>query len=164
MKSADYGGVAPFDDADNAAHAASIGLGRLYFNQHLIALHGAVDLVRGDKNVFFHPADEDLSAGTPVLSRSLPRIGPDEAVAVAMQIEPPCGQILARAEDGPGNAPVLAVKLDQRASCGQTGQLYQQQTPFASAAQVQLANQLFVSGFLSGGASNPRHQFRICHR
>ena len=133
MKSADYGGVAPFDDADNAAHAASIGLGRLYFNQHLIALHGAVDLIGRDEDIF--------------LTRGLPCIGPDEAVAVAMQIAPPCGQILARAEDGPGNAPVLAVKLDQRASCGQTGQLYQQQTPFASAAQVQLANQLFVSGF-----------------
>ncbi len=80
-----------------------------------------------------------------------------------MQIEPPGGQIVARAARGSGNAPVLAIQLDQLAARGQPGQLLQQQTPLASAAQAQFAHQLLVSGLAAGRAGNPRHQFPIGH-
>ena len=75
-----------------------------------------------------------------------------------MQIEPAGGQIVARAARAqrPGNAPVLAVQLDQFAARGQPRQLLQQQTPLASAAQAQFAHQLLVSGLLPGRARNPR--------
>ena len=53
VKDADNRRVAPLDHAHNAAHAAAIGLGRLDLDQHLIALHGAVDLVGRDEDVVF---------------------------------------------------------------------------------------------------------------
>ena len=81
-----------------------------------------------------------------------------------MQIEPPGGQVVARAaRQRPGNAPVLAVQLGQLAAHGQPRQLLQQQTPLSPAAQAQFAHQLLVSGFAAGGAGNPRHQFTIGH-
>ena len=82
-----------------------------------------------------------------------------------MQIEPPGGQIVARAARAkrPGNAPVLAVQLDQLAAHGQPRQLLQQQTPLPSAAQRQLAHQLLVSGLPAGRAGNPRQQFLVGH-
>ena len=52
VKDANHGGVAPLHHAHNAAHAAAVGLGRLHFHQHLVALHGAVDLVGRNKYVF----------------------------------------------------------------------------------------------------------------
>ena len=74
VKDADDGGVAALKHADNAALAAAIGLGRLDFNQYLIALHGAVDLVGRNEDIF-----------TP---ERLAGIGADKAEAVAMEIEP----------------------------------------------------------------------------
>ena len=152
MKDADHGGVTALKDAHDTAHTAAIGLGRFELNQHLIALHRAVDLVGRNENVFLHFRR---------LAR-LPCIRPDKAVAVAMQVQPPGGQIVARAARAPkagncpGNVPVLTVQLGQRAAHGQAGQLLQQQTPLPPAAQAQLADQLLVSGLLSGGAGNPR--------
>ena len=52
VKDADHGRVAALDDAHDAAHAAAVGLGRLHFDQHLVALHGAVDLVGRNEDVF----------------------------------------------------------------------------------------------------------------
>ena len=153
MEHAHHGWVAPLEDADNAPHAAAVGLGRFHLDQHLVALHGAVDLVRRNENI--------------VLSRSLPSIGPHEAVAVAVQIEAAGGQIVARASRARsrlGNAPVLAVELDQRAAGGHARELLQQQTAMHSAAQRELAHQLLVAGFLAGGARNPREQFLVRHR
>jgi len=49
VKDADDGGVAALEDADNAAHAAAVGLGGFKLDQHLVALHGAVDFVGGMK-------------------------------------------------------------------------------------------------------------------
>ena len=54
MKDAHHCGVAPFQNAHNPAHPASIRLGRLHFHQHLVALHSAVDFVRRNKNVFLY--------------------------------------------------------------------------------------------------------------
>ena len=58
---------------------------------------------------------------------------------------------------------MLPVQLGQRAARGQASQLFQQQTPFPSAGQSQLADQLLVTGLSAGGAGNPRYQFTICH-
>ncbi len=54
---------------------------------------------------------------------------------------------------------MLAIQLGQLAAHRQPRQLLQQQTPLAPAAKSQFAHQLLVSGFLAGGAGNPRHQF-----
>ena len=103
MKDADDGGVAALEDADDAALAAAIGFGRLHFNQHLVALHGAVDLVG---------RNEDIFVGARTAWRL--RLGPDKAEAVAMQVEPAGSEVVARAASaGPGNAPVFAVQLGQ---------------------------------------------------
>ncbi len=55
VKDADHGRVAPLQHAHDAAHAAAIGLGRLHFHQHLVALHGAVDLVGRNEDIFLLP-------------------------------------------------------------------------------------------------------------
>ena len=84
VKDADNGRIAALEHADDAAQAAAIGARRLHFDQHLVALHGAVDLVGRDEDIVF-------------LARIAWRaIGPHKAVAVAMQIEPAGGQIVAR--------------------------------------------------------------------
>ena len=83
-----------------------------------------------------------------------------------MQIEAAGGEIVAAAAPrslAAGNAPVLAVELGEFAAHGQAGELLQQQTPLAAAAQAQLAHKLLVSGFAAGGAGDPRHQFAIRH-
>ena len=149
MKYANDSGVAPLEHADNPALAAAIGLRRLHFNQHLVALHGAIDLVRGNEDIF--------------LTGGLAAIGADKSEAVSMQIQAAGRQVLPGAQ-GPGNAPVLSVQLGQRAAHCQAGQLLQQQTPLPSACQSKLADQLLVSGLAAGRAGYPRHQFTIGHR
>ena len=73
-------------------------------------------------------------------------------------------QVVARAAGGlPGDAPVLAIGLDEIAARGHAGELLQQQAAFASAAEAKLADQLLVSGFAAGGARNLRQQFPIGH-
>ena len=149
MKNADDGGVVPLDHADNAAKAAAIGLGRLHIDQHLVALHRAVDLVGRNKNVFAHARNGRLPAE---FAGRLARVGTDKTVAVAMQIEPPGGQIVARAACGSaaGDGPVFPVHLGQRATRRHARQLLQQQTPLAAAAEREFAHQLLVSGFAAG--------------
>ncbi len=46
-------GVAALEDAHNAALLPAIGFGRVDLDQDLVALHGGVDLVGGDKNVLY---------------------------------------------------------------------------------------------------------------
>ena len=95
--------------------------------------------------------------------RRLRRIGPHKAIAVAMQIEAAGGEIVARAAlggSGLGNAPVLAVELAELAAHGEAGQLLQEQTPLASAAERQFADQLLVSGLPPAERGNPRHSSR----
>ena len=58
---------------------------------------------------------------------------------------------------------MLTVQLDERASHGQAGQLFQKQPPLPSAAEAQFAHQLLVSGFAAGRASNAGEKFPIRH-
>ena len=153
VKDPDHGGVAPFQHADYAAHTAAIGFRWLDLNQHLVALHGAVDLIRGNKNIFL----EQFRPG------SLAWVGPHKSVAVAMQVESSGSQVIP-CSNRLGNAPVFAVQLDQFAAHGQPGQLLQQQAPLAPSAQAQLADKLLVSSLLPCGADDPRHQFTIGHK
>ena len=69
MKNADYRRIAALKHADDAPHAPPIGLGWFHLHEHLVALHGAIDLVRRNKNVF--------------PTCRLARIGPHKAIAVA---------------------------------------------------------------------------------
>jgi len=82
-----------------------------------------------------------------------------------MQVEPAGRKILPRAGGSNlfRNAPVFAIELHQFAARRQAGKLLQQQTPMHAATQRELADKLFVSGFLTGGAGNARHQFTIGH-
>ena len=152
VKNAHHSGVAPLQHPHDPALTAPVGLRRFYFDQHLVALHGAVDLVWRDEDVF--------------LSRRLAHIWPYKSVAVPVQIEPPCGQIFARpphAGNHPGNAPVLPVQQEEFAARRQPGKLFQQQAPLPPAAQSQFAHKLLVSGLLTGRAGNPCQQFTIGH-
>ena len=51
MKNPDDGRISPFKYADDTALAASIGLRRFHFDQHLVALHGAVDLIGRNEDI-----------------------------------------------------------------------------------------------------------------
>ena len=87
---------------------AAIGFGRVEFDENLVALHGGVDLVRRNENVFITGGSLTAPLGS--------AIGPDKPVAVAVQIEAASGQILARSAGrsvtSSGKAPVLAVELE----------------------------------------------------
>ena len=76
---------------------------------------------------------------------------------------PGCRGVVRRRGGPCGNAPVLAIELDQLAARREAGQLLQQQAAFPAAGQAELAHQLLVSGFLAGGAADARHQFPIGH-
>ena len=160
MKDPHDGWVATLQHPRNPALTAPIGLRRVNLDQHLVALHGAVDLVRGNEDVF-------LPRSLPSIHHGGPSVRPHKSVAVPMQIEPPGGQVFARAPragDGFGNAPMLPVRLVQFAAGRQPGQLLQQQAPLPPAAQPQFARKLLVSGLLTGRAGNPCHQFTIGHK
>ena len=84
MKDADDRGISPLENAGDAAEAPPVGARRREFHQHLVALHGAVDLIGWNEHVL-------------VFDRTLARVGTDEAVAIAMQIEAAGDEIIARA-------------------------------------------------------------------
>ncbi len=152
VKDADYSRIPAFENARNAAQAAPVGAWRGKFDQHLVALHGAVDFVGWNKNiVFFHS--------------TLASVGTHEPVAIAMQIETAGEEVIAGCAAGlAGNAPVLAIGFDEVAASRDAGQLLQQKTPLAPAAEAEFAHQLLVSGFAAGGASDLRQQFPISHK
>jgi len=66
-------GVAAAKDPDDASAVAAVGPGGRQFNQHLIALHGAIHLVGRNEDV--------------VVSASLARFRADESEAVAMHVQ-----------------------------------------------------------------------------
>ena len=145
----DDGGVAALDDAGDAAGTAAIGFGRVEFDEHLIALHGAVDFGGRNKDVFGH-AGRLLDSGA------------DEAEAVAVQVETAGEEVVAaagRARDGP----VIAVEVGELAAHGEALQLIEEQTALAAAAQAELADKLFVAGFAAGRAGDARDQVAIGH-
>src|ERR1019366_5515944 len=160
VKCADHRGIAPLEHVRNAAHAAPIGARWLQLDQHLVALHGAIDLIGRNKNVVYHLTDADLSVGAPGVGHtgSLPwvhrggsSIRSHKAVAIAVQIEAAGNKVVAAAGRA-RNAPVLAIELGQVAADRQPGELLQQQAPLAPAAQAELAHKLLVSGLATWGA------------
>ncbi len=151
MKDADDCGITAFENARDAAEAATIGTRRREFDQHLVTLHGPVDLVGRDEDVIFF-------WGT------LAGVGPHESIAVTMQIEPTGDEIVARPAAGfLGNAPVLAIGFDKVAARGDAGELLEKQAAFATPAEAQFTHQLLVSGFAACGARDLRQQFPIGH-
>ena len=90
-------------------------------------------------------------------------IGADKAVAIAVQVEAAGGKVVA-GSGGAGQAPLLAIELDELAARGKAGKLLEQQAPLAPAAQAELADQLLVSGFAAGGAGDAGHQLAIGHK
>ena len=121
MKNADYRRILSFKDADNSSLTPSVGLWRLNFNQHLVALHGAIDLVG---------RNEDILAAL-----GLPGIRPYKAKAIAMEVEAAGREVVARAQRF-GDAPMLPVQLGELAAHGQAGKLLQKQAAFASAGEA----------------------------
>jgi hypothetical protein len=75
MKHAYDGRIAALQNPQNATLEAAIGFGRVKLDQNLVALHGGVDLAGRNENILI------LSGSTGSA------IGPDKAVAVAVQIE-----------------------------------------------------------------------------
>ena len=53
VKDADDRRIPPFENAGDAAKAAPVGTRRREFHQHLVTLHGAIDLVGRDEDVVF---------------------------------------------------------------------------------------------------------------
>src|SRR6202012_1650297 len=81
-----------------------------------------------------------------------------------MEIEPACNEVVAwAAARSLRNAPVLAIGFDQVAARGHAGELFEEKTPFAAAAEAKFANQLLVSGFGAGRTCDMRQQFAIGH-
>src|SRR4051812_29847450 len=67
--------IAPPHHPRDASQPPPVRARRRKFHQHLVALHGPIDLARWDKYV--------------VITRRLPREGTHEPIAIAMQVEPP---------------------------------------------------------------------------
>jgi hypothetical protein len=86
VKCADDGGVAAFQNAEDAALHAAVGLGRVSVDQDLVALHGIANLVGRDENIFSFPGS----------GRAGFSIRADEAVTVAMEIETAGDEIACR--------------------------------------------------------------------
>ena len=72
VKDAYDGWIAAGQDACYPAGASSITSGRSFVDQHFVALHGSIQLVGRDEEIVF------------ARSRA---VGPDEAEAIAMQVE-----------------------------------------------------------------------------
>src|SRR5277367_4907851 len=112
MEDSDDGWIAASKNADNAAKLAAVGARGQQLDEHLVALHGGVDLVGRDEDVF-----ADGSAG-------LTAVRPDETVTVAMQVEASgsevvAGEVLAVL----AQRPVVAIELGEMTRGGQPGEL-----------------------------------------
>ncbi len=116
--------------------------------QHLIALHGAAQFIRRDKNIVF--------TAFCAVGRA------DEAEAVAMQIEPSGYKIVA-GRNRSRNTPLVAIKFDKVSTRRETRQMLQQQTSLASASQAKFPYKLFVASPLTGGALDVADQFTVGH-
>ena len=155
MEDADYGGVPAGEDADDAAELTAVGesgiaLARQELDEHLVALHGGVDFVGRDEDVF---ADGHAA---------LPGVGPDEAEAVAVQVEASGDEVVA-SDDGAGHRPVVAVELDESSGGGEAGEVLEQQAAFAASGQRELADELLVAGALAGRAFDAAEEFAVGH-
>ncbi len=156
MEAADDGGVIAGEDAADAAISSTVEPGRGHGDQHGIALHGAIELVRRDKDV--------------ICTRCGAIFGADEAKTVAVKVEFASDQVFGRGQGpefpvgfptlgicgfGRRDGPVVAVWLDQFTGSGKARQLFKEQAAFASAPEAQFAHKLLVTRALAGGAIDP---------
>src|SRR5882757_9385833 len=111
-EAADDGGVAAvrdlYDAAGSFAGIWALGAGRKQFDEDEIALHGAVELSGRDKDVVnFIATRADIVCGS------------HEAESVAVQVKPTRYEVGARC-GSLGEAPVVAISLDERSAYGET--------------------------------------------
>jgi hypothetical protein len=169
VEDADHGGILARHDTGDAAGETAVATGRADLDEDLIALHGAVQFIGRNKNVFVDLAFEGFGL--------LGSVGADEAVAVAVEIEFAGGEVfagliplagrLARACAlicrfvGSADGPDFAVELGQCSAGGEAGELLEQETAFAAAAEAELGDELLVAGAVAGGALNAAQQVLI---
>jgi hypothetical protein len=126
---------------------AAVGAGGREFNQDLIALHGAIQLVRRNEDV--------------VVSAGLARFRADKSEAVAMHIQTTGEEVAAIG--CMGKRPMIAVGLYQLATGGHAVELFQQHAAFPASAEAQFAHQLLVPGALAGRTFNAAKEFAVSH-
>lgn len=161
MKCADDGGIAAGEDAGNPAEAAAVGAGWGQLDQDLVSLHGAVDLVGRNEYVIV------LRAGARYVFAGLARVGTDEAVTVAMEVEPSGDEVVAGAGAGgcrAGQGEDAADVFDEMAACDQPPKLFQQQATLAAAAEAELAHKLLVAGFRTSTAGDVGKEGVVVHK
>jgi hypothetical protein len=83
VEDADDGRVASFENAGYASGAPSFAVARGFIDEDLVALHGSVELIGRDEEVFFTLFAPGRS---------------DEGVAVAVQVDAPGDEVLASGE------------------------------------------------------------------
>ena len=125
----------------------AVGPGWGEFNQHLVALHGAVHLIRRNEDI--------------VISAGLAGFRPHEAKAIAMHIQTAGDEVVAGG--GLGQRPVIAVRFNQFAARGQAVELFEQHATLSPATEAQFANQLLVAGPLAGRTFDTAEEFAVGH-
>jgi hypothetical protein len=152
MENTNDGWIATLEYARYAAEPPPIGTRRRKLDENLVPLHGAVDLVRRDKDVI-------------IFARTLPGIRSHESISIAVKVQTPGEQILARRSRRLfADTPVLTVRFDQIAARSDAGKLFQQQTALAPSTQTKFPDKLLVTGFGPRRAPNVRQQFAIVHK
>jgi len=132
-------------------------MGREEFDEHLVALHGGVDFVGRDEDVF---AGLDGRSG----GAALASFGADEAVAVAVEVESSGGEIVAGGVLSVlAKGPVVAVELGEVAGGGEAGELLDEQAAVAASGKRKLANELLIAGALAGGAFDAAKKLAVSH-
>ena len=147
VEGADDGRIAAGEDASDASALSAVCAWWGKFNEDLIALHGAVDFVGRDEDVFFS------GRGSGVWS--------DEAEAIAMDVEAAGEQVVLRVFGGDG--PVIAVGFGQFAASREAVELFEEQAAFAAAAQAQFTHELFVSGGSARSAIDTPEELVVGH-
>ena len=163
VEDADDGGVAAGEYAEDAAGTAGLAVGAWaaggrFVDEDFITLHGAVELVGGDKEVVF-------TGGAAVRA--------NEAEAVTVEIELAGDEVFAGVAGGwrlvgaglegaracgffggaVGEGPLAGVEFDEVSADGDTGELLEEETALAAAAEAELADELLVAGAVGRGCA-----------
>src|ERR1700677_2667402 len=96
MEDAYHGGVAPAEHSGDAPAVSAVGSGRSQFHQYLVALHGAVHLIRRNEDI--------------VIAAGLAGFRPNETKAVAMHIQTSGDEVVPGG--GLRQGPVIAVRFN----------------------------------------------------
>ena len=64
---------------------------------------------------------------------------------------------------GAGDGPVVAIDLDEFAASGEASELLGEKTTLFAAAETEFADELLVTGFFAGRASDAAEEFGIGH-